>query len=188
MDPNQVIREKIKEAPEDIKKVFISNSWLSVIENIVQTNNLSPDQKTTLEDETLFILLRMELVTNFEKNIRENAGVSEQVAKNISNEIYEKIFKDVEEFLPKEMEAEDTEQEETNALEITPEILPEIPPEDLPTIIPEEKVHEVVVNQRPATNNQPPQNIPVAEEKKPEMVQKITSYPTGLDPYREPIQ
>jgi len=181
MEADKIIQEQIKNAPQEIKKILTDKSWLLVVNQISQTNNFSEEQRVALENEILFVLLGMELMSDFKRNIEENLSLQEQASQNISDEIYEKIFKDVEEFLPTEIEGEKSRTQEDIASQIPTETLPEIPPEDLPVVAPGETAHDV--ERKPTTDDQRP-----AVKSEPLKSQTLTYYPSGQDPYREPLE
>jgi len=170
MDTNQIIKEQVELAPEEIKQILKSGSWSQTVNQISLTNNLSLEQKTALENEVLFVLLGMSLSTKLTENIQNSLSVNEMLAEKISSEIKTKIISSVNSLLPTEEESD--------------EKLPEIPPEDLPAIIP---------GNLPTDNNVPRfeknyesgiTNKESAEHDKP----KPQGYPQGQDPYREPIE
>ena len=172
MEADKIIQEQIKNASQEIKKILTDKSWLLVVNQTSQTNNFSEEQRVALENEILFVLFGMELVSDFKRNIQENLSLQEQASQNISDEIYEKIFKGVEEFLPTEIEGE----------EKTPGILPEIPPANLPMVEKDKTVHDVTPM---ASVESSKQEVVRKETPKP---QAPTYYPSGQDPYREPIK
>ncbi|MEK7186750.1 MAG: hypothetical protein AAB690_02700 [Patescibacteria group bacterium] len=188
---NDTLQEKIKNTPEEIKAVLSGSFWSLVIDQISRNNNFSEEQRVLLENEALFVLLGMELAKDLKQNIRQNLGLDELVSQNIANEIYEKIFKNVEDFLPTETEQEEAVQDELAPLS-TSETLPEIPPEDLPSIIPGMGA-EI---RKPPTANPEGKQIsygvgnqqPTANQESVKPTQGVTAYPSGQDPYREPIE
>jgi len=186
---NEIIQKQISNLPNEIKKIIANKLWFPLIEQVSATNNFSIEQKTALENEVLFVLLGMELLSDFEKNLQENMGISEHISKNISDEIYENVFKRIEEFLPKEVESEDTEEEKGGSPAIPENKLPEIPLEDLPAVIPNEEVHEVKplvqVERSLLADRQGEQYLERGKEESGS--QPPSSYPAGQDPYREPL-
>src|SRR3989344_2724516 len=102
----EILQEQINEASQEIKTLLVNRTWSGIVDEISQKNNFSPEQKTSLENEVLFVFLRMELLSNFSQNLQANLNIPELLAKEIFQEIYEKLFKQVESLLPTEIEPE----------------------------------------------------------------------------------
>ena len=203
MDITQVLQEQIRTAPDEIKQILKSGSWSQKIEEVVQINNFSLEQKTALENEVLFVLLGMSSYLDFTGNIIEALQIEKERASVVSKEVFENIFKPVVELLPTEEEGVGTDLE--------------IPPEDLPAVVPGQMVRDVapatseagsmeyevgkklstnIPANLPTDNNVPPFEKerpksffkPEINEKKVEQRPNVPGYKPGEDPYREPIE
>lgn len=184
MDTVSIIKDQIVDASEGMKDFMEEDSWPGIIEQLSDRTNLSDEQKTTLENEVLFVLLGMSLLKNLQSNIQRELSVDTITANNLYVELNDRIFKVVEKWLPTQEEPA----EQTITIENAQEIHP--------TTVPGETVHEVphtepttnpstllgASNLKPTTNNEQPTTIP--EPQKPAGPQ----YKGSLDPYREPLQ
>jgi len=190
-----VLNEQVKNAPMEIKELLTKKDWSIIVNQIAQKNNLIADQKVSFENEVLFVLLGMELITNFQKNVTENVGVDESTSINMSEEVYNKIFKKVELFLPEREEI----LTETNLPEIAPEIHPMVeegevvhdaPPLNLKTEAPITKPVSTNIEDTLQKTSGEAMSTRV-DNQRPEMpspAPKINHYAGGKDPYREPIE
>lgn len=104
---NNLIAKQLASAPREIKDALSKGMWSLVVSEIARRNNFSSDHATSLENEALFVLLGLEFLGDFQKNIKEGVGLSDALSQSIAQEIYEKIFKLVEEFLPTEVEEDE---------------------------------------------------------------------------------
>jgi hypothetical protein len=201
MDQNEIIKEQVVNAPEEIKNILRTRSWIVVTDGIAAKNNFSPEQRASFENEVLFILLGMELVKDLSFNIKTNVGLTEDHAKQLSTELYEKIYKNVEKLLPTETESEsitkpESKEEAMRRLSdrmrgvMNGEAPKGVVHENLPMVEPGEVVHDVPhVETAPEPKPEAPPKIEVAE-KAPTAPDKPStpSYSPGKDPYREPIE
>ncbi len=97
---DQILKQQVANAPKQIRSYLREDLWTKVVSEIGLKNNLTPEQKTNLENEVLFVLISLEFKGDFQKNIQENVKIPELLARDIAKEVYEKIFKQVESFLP----------------------------------------------------------------------------------------
>lgn len=123
MDTNKIIREQLNLATSPIKEIVKNRPWYSTLQEIKVMNNLTEDQITNVENEIIFVLLSMELLSNFSQNIQSQADLSKSQADEISNSLYENLFKNLEQYLPSEIETKPQPQERGSSqpIIITPE-------------------------------------------------------------------
>ncbi len=207
MEDLKVLEQQINNAPEQIKKFLTEEKWVSVVGDIVKKDSLSAEQKTSLENEVLFVLIGLDLFSNLEKNIAESLSLEPILAKAIVVELEERIFKDIKSFLPTEAETST----QTEKVIKTPDLgsLPpvkstvlEIPPQL--SIVPEGKVMDhlppisptqpkMQVDSRQETVDSQKIEIPkpiapiIQPSKPPVFVPPPVGY-SGKDPYREPLE
>lgn len=173
MEIDKIIKEQVETAPPEIKKILVEGHWAAVVKEIAQKNNLSNEQIGFLENETLFILLGMELPSSFSENLKTNIGLEQTKAFEINKEVSEKIFKEIEHLLPTEVEV----------------ATPELKPENLPMVEKGETAHTVeplTHNQQPTTDSRP-QITTNTQIPKEEKIPSQNAYVGGQDPYREPL-
>jgi hypothetical protein len=99
-----IIKEQIQSAPEEIKKLVAGNIWNNGISIVSKKNNLSQEQIASLEKEVLFVILGMELYSDFAKNIQRELAISEILANDINIELFDSVFRQIINLLPKEKE------------------------------------------------------------------------------------
>ncbi len=206
MEDSKILEQQITSAPEEIRKFIAEEKWVSVVEDIAKKDGLSLDQKTSLENEVLFALIGLDLLSNLEKNLSTSLGIDPVLAKAVTMELNERIFKEMMAFLPTEIDVSSVEQEKIQPVIEKPDLesLPptkttelEVPPANLPMIEASETVHDTKpfvppIQQKPTQT--PPVQAPIqtpAQKQQPEPYTPPTpqaGYPGGKDPYREPLE
>ena len=208
METDQILQEQIKSAPVEIREILKQKSWLTVTEEVSRKNGFLDNQKDSLENEVLFVLLGMELIEKLPENLRINVGLAENKADEIYKEIYEKILKNIEVLLPTDVEVEQESKEEAKQrlsermgtaepkIEAAPapmaEVIPKVP-EIVPSNLPVVELGEVAHDVAPATSEvgsreKEVRENPTAQPAEPlKQASSIPHYPSGRDPYREPL-
>jgi len=133
MESEKILQEQIAKAPKEIRDILTSGVWSQTINQIAQTSNFSDEQKTALENEVLFVLLGMELLSDLQNNIQSSLAITPEITQSTVQKIKAEILNDVEEFLPEELEKGEESTTDTDK----PTLALEIPPEDLPAIVPQ---------------------------------------------------
>jgi len=193
MDETFSLENQIKTAPQEIRKLLAEGRWTSVVQEIAKKNNFSADQTTSFENETLFVLIALELKRDFKENIKKELSIPDILARDIADEIGEKVFKEVNDFLPTEVEGE-TPTPTTNTVPQNPIQKPPpvqnttilntspIVPNNLPGVRPSLDILQRQSDLPTTTLEQTlSQKVSVGEN---QVVEK-KFYP-GQDPYREP--
>ena len=103
-DIEKILKERIENSPEAIRKLIASSELSAGIRQIAITNKLTAEQMRSLENEVLFVLVGIELYKDFKENIDKELGLSGDVSQNISDTIEREIFDKVIDYLPKEKE------------------------------------------------------------------------------------
>lgn len=211
MDEIKILQEQITSAPREIRTFLAQGEWANVTQKISERNKFSPDQKTALDNEVIFILVGMDSRENFKENIRTTTGVQEFLAREIEYEIDENIFKKVKSFLPTETEAQPareisqnkpvipeipTQQKvfepkiETPSIQKTTTV--EIPPANLPMVEPGEVSHDTtpkvpearIMNQESGERDT---EVRIKNQEASKAKTNTKSAYEGIDPYREPL-
>jgi hypothetical protein len=178
MEANQkekIIEEALNNLPQEAKDFVLRFQWQSTVTIIAQENNLNEGQRVSLENEILYIMLKIEPASNFPGNIKNTVGVSDEVVSKIVSEVENKIFKDLRSVFNRnlhqtsapvetdeyhnsldrneilnQIEDKEPETEESPVLEkITPQIpiiTPEIPVIPTPTPVVEQRPEDVPIN------------------------------------------
>lgn len=164
METEQLIKDQLEKIPEAKRKAVLESSWAVDLKKIAVENGLSPEMTGPLETETLLVLLEVENKENFTENLVRELTISREVAGSINKSVSEKVFAPI-------LESKITNEPVTPAskneklLEEPKEITPSTPQSFYNTHTEKQEKAEVIAP-TPA---------------------KITSYPGGIDPYREPI-
>lgn len=106
MEEDNLLKKRIEGAPEQIRDYLKGNHWTNVVKEVCQKNNFSQDQLSSLENETLFILIGFDVQKNFAKNVEENLNVPSVLANDIYKEFQSRIFSQFKDILPAEIEGE----------------------------------------------------------------------------------
>lgn len=205
MNDDQIIKTQLENSAPEIQQLLSIGAWKRSVTNIAKANSLSEEQATELENEVLFVLLGMDLIANFAKNIQQSCNLPSTVAGGIAIEITQKVFEPLRQFLPTTMEDDTTQPvapiEVSKPKTLSEEILAATEPVvTTPAPKPNLQTPELVTPKSEIAKPQPlPENFPkntALEEKIAENVQSedpttprvmVAQY-KGNDPYREPIQ
>ena len=186
-DENSMVEEQLKKLPPALQKAFSAVPWKSVVNQIAGLHNLKLEQAEIVERETMFILYGFESPDDYVANMAREAEIDENFAFNIATEANEKIFKVISQKV-EELEKNTSVQAPTATTPTTlPVLEPDFAKETLATK-PGEGVHEaasVELNKVNKLNKEEEKSqtaqVPVNEPLK-------STYPSGVDPYREPLQ
>jgi hypothetical protein len=184
MDPEiqKLIGERVQALPPQVKEALRRVDIAAQLVDIVRTHTLRIDQAGTLETETIMAILGIESLRDFTNNIARELHIPEERARSISADINERIFKAVR----LEMASPQTSNRTVSTHTLLPWDVPKTlgaehvgakldgsvhtPPE---TVV----VHETApIEQRIETLQKPPLSQALGK----------ATYPTGVDPYREP--
>lgn len=190
-----LIKERYQLLPEEVKRAFKALPIEATMQEIAQKNGLHVDQVGDLYTETALVMLGVEKVGDFKKNIQSNLHVSSALAENILNDVNQKIFLSIRQFLQaieevhKNTGIEDNSEEMVSRENILSEI--ENPP---PT------VHPISIADQTVAGAAKPREIVTETKVKPadavakEFIEgKLTetvSLPSkkyNVDPYRESV-
>jgi hypothetical protein len=94
MDDNQqkIIQAQFDQLPKRARDAIQSFNIRSVTEVIAQKHRLNRDQLLLMENETMLVLLDLEVMQDLAKNIEESLGVSTESAAEITDEIEMQII------------------------------------------------------------------------------------------------
>ncbi len=187
----KIIDEQIKKIPKELKDFLLKNQWITTTKEIAKKNNFSIQQSVSLENETLFVLIGLELKKDFKENIKRELTIPDILARDMADEIEERVFKEVNDFLPTEVEGEQvttnpipqkpaantapTQNTPINTGGVIPNNLPGAKPAldilQKQSALPTTPLEKTLSQKTTSTEN------PVVEKK----------YYPGQDPYREPV-
>lgn len=219
MNPNtkKIIDDQIALLPEKVREVVKATNIAKEIEHLREKYSLMLDQISSLELETMLVMIGLEPTEDFVENIQKNVGIKDvekatDIAEDINTLIFDKIRQVMmeeneetpekkEEVLSKDSilaEIEDptpTFQPKTSSTPVNVEKIPENFPaikvsQALENYIPPSLPVKSIVEQKLSEPTRiPPQQIEVSLKKLPEINSQTISSPQKYtsDPYKEPI-
>src|SRR3989344_5530084 len=95
-DLKKLIKDTYASLPEDLQEAVMNQSLKNRLEDIGRKNNLNEAQVQALKNETYFVLLSIETISDFKDNIQKQIGISEEIADRIALSVYDGVFKPVE--------------------------------------------------------------------------------------------
>ena len=175
MDDLKILKEHVQQAPVEIKE-FLSSEFSTILDFIVSNQHLITEQAASLENEIVFVLVGLDLKSNFQKNIESELSISPVVAEIISADVFGKIFSPFQSFFPN--------QEASKLVETPLKETHEIPPINLSSQLEIEPPKPELLISVPSYTQT---TTPTHEENLPAIIEpKKFGYGGGVDPYREP--
>ena len=109
----EILENQFEKLPKSLQTFIISNNFRDGIKDIVYKLNLDDKKQTFLENETLMIILGLEPLNDFGKNLKERGEFAQEQIHNVIKNVLEKIINPIEgdlhTFLEKELQEEETE-------------------------------------------------------------------------------
>jgi len=161
---NKMFENGLSGLPTDISEVIKKTPWKETLKNISGAHLLTEDEANLLLAETAIIILGYESPEKFNENLINNVGLDFAKSEIVSKDIYEKILVPIDQKINPEAKKEATVgviSIPENSI-VTPEVKTSI---NLDQKEPEEST-------KPAFTSTP----------------NYSSYDSGKDPYREPIE
>jgi len=114
-ETQDIIAEQIKKLPQDVKDAVFSVDYSATLDQITKKNRLLIDQEGKLETETTLVMVGLEPLVDYKKNLLKNTGIDEKTIDVIIIDVDELIFKKIRASLKKmndEMENENSYEEQ----------------------------------------------------------------------------
>ncbi len=89
------IKDQIASLPERVRAIIASTDITGEIIKIKEKHHLMLDQISTLEIETMMVMIGLEPAEDFVDNLQENLKIDEKKAIDIANDVNESIFKEI---------------------------------------------------------------------------------------------
>jgi len=89
------IDKKLESLPEDIREAISSTDVPRKIQSIMQKYSIHLDAALDIETEVSLVMLGLQNPADFIRNLRENAGLSPEDARNVATDINDTIFKPI---------------------------------------------------------------------------------------------
>lgn len=169
--------ERLKQLPPAVQRVITAADIAKNLRTLSQKHQLHLDQWELLENEVRLALYGFQPVEKLEENIKNEVGISAEVAADLVDDIATVIFEPVREAMEQELGGESSLETESNA-PIANTTLPQAPASTLPVVVPATP---------PAP---PPTSTAVRASTSPTYTPAVKSHerhsPDG-DPYREQL-
>ena len=177
----KLIEEQFQKLPPALQEAIKAVPWKSIVNEITLLNGLGLDQVEIVERETMFVIYGFESPESYTGNIVREATLEEGVANTIAETVSDRVLGAIS---SKVAELEKASQPPAPAIPATTEAR-------LPVIEPGEVAHEVPHQETPAAPSPvetPKPTVEIKIEKpKPTVAVPDYRYPSGTDPYREPV-
>jgi|SRR3989344_1707257 len=95
-DLKKLIKDTYASLPEDLQEAVMNQSLKTRLEDIGRKNNLNESQVQALKNETYFVLLALETISDFQTNLDKQINLGEEIAGKIALSVYDGVFKPVE--------------------------------------------------------------------------------------------
>ena len=144
-----ILKERFDELPHAVQNAITSADITKGLRELAKTNKLHLDQWETLENEVMMTLFGVFPLDELEENIKKHVGVSEDMAKLLTENISKIVFQPIREQLERELEHPDAKAagvsdvdaartqilagEDKPAAPAAPAVLPATPPSEPPT-------------------------------------------------------
>jgi len=195
-DTNKKLEEQFKLLPAELKKFIVSEELTTDLKNISSRHQLTDEQGSVLETQTLIILLGLDYTNKYRDNLTAKLGAPADIINSIVNEIKERVFRKVAPQLAEiqigieRVDKETAEKENAGGVEIeNPEERLEAPNKE-----------ELLEDGRELDRDKILTDIETPTEPQGTIIdQKLggiarlteipkKNYPSGRDPYREPMK
>lgn len=95
-DLKKLIKDTYQNLPEDLQQAVMNPSLKERLEDIGRKNNLNEAQVQALKNETYFVLLALETISDFQTNLDKQINLGEEKSGKIALSVYDGVFKPVE--------------------------------------------------------------------------------------------
>ncbi len=101
MDPllDENFKKQYLALPKELQKKIVSDDFSNAVAKISKDNNLSEEQSSSFEMETLLVLMSIESPSDYTTNLVKNVGLDISKATIVAHDADELIFKDVKNIL-----------------------------------------------------------------------------------------
>jgi hypothetical protein len=172
------MKARFKELPKVVQDAITSADVQKRMRALADTNKLHLDQWESLENEVMLALLGFQPIEDLQKNIKSEVGVTDEVARALTEEVSKIVFEPIREEMERQLEHPDAKAESLTGVEqarkealgaetvaATPAVVPATPP----TVANQEKTPRAPISESYKSGQ------PSAERKQ-----------VHDDPYREP--
>ena len=145
----KALKDRLQKLPKVVRDAITSADVEKRMRELADTHKLHIDQWQSLENEVMLTLLGAQQLEDLEKNIKNEVGVSDDVAKSLAADISKIVFEPIREQLERELSHPDAKaagvsnveaartqilgSEDKPAAPAAPAVLPATPPAEPPT-------------------------------------------------------
>jgi hypothetical protein len=109
MDPeqtqlNQQIKERFGQLPKVVQSAITSADVQKHLRDLATTSKLHLDQWETLENQVMMTLLGFQPIEDLQKNIKDEVGISDELAKSLTEDVSKFVFEPIRAELEKQLE------------------------------------------------------------------------------------
>lgn len=147
----ELFQKRLRELPQVVQNAIRSADVQKRLRNLADTNKLHLDQWQILENEVMLTVLGFQQIESLEKNIKDQVGVSDEIAHALTESANQLIFEPIRAELERELEHPEAHVEEVSGVEaaqqqilaeaketqtsvVTPEVAPATPPTPAPEV------------------------------------------------------
>lgn len=182
MNDNNIIQERFNELPREAQRVIEGFPWKEIVEDIGKIHELNSEQTESLVTEAMLVIYGLSDASEFQVNIERNVGLDASTSDNLALAIAEEVFDPMELDLQEELKHPQAEKVDIVSAQ------PSNPPRNSSEVMetPSDIHPAIVTGEGPHEN---PQSRVLPNEESPESPQSEKNrYPSGQDPYREPLE
>lgn len=178
------LSERFTQLPKAVQDAITSADVEKRMRDLADTQKLHLDQWETLENEVMLALLGFQPIEDLEKNIKSEVGVSDEIAKSLTENISKIVFEPIRQELERQLEHPEAKEAQLSGVD---EARKEALASEATSTTPAAPVAPAV---QPATPPPPPneqkvERAPVSETYKPGQA-STDRKEVHEDPYREP--
>ncbi|NQV87931.1 MAG: hypothetical protein HQ402_00040 [Parcubacteria group bacterium] len=198
-DTNKKLEEQFKLLPAELREFIVSEELTTDLKNISNRYQLTDEQGSILETQTLIILLGLDYTNKYRDNLTEKLKAPVNIINSIVNEVKEKVFRNVASQLAEvqigieKVDKETAEKENTGGIEIeNPEKMLEATNGEALLEDGKELDRDKILTDIETPPTKPQPQGTAVDQKLGGIARSIEipkkNYPSGRDPYREPIE
>lgn len=181
-DLKKIIIERYNQLPKKIQDAIVDSNWEQKIRSMASKYNIVIGDAGTLETETFLVMLGLEEVSNYRKNITNNTDMPEETIDKVINDVNTEIFKEIKQYLIDLNEQEaliDASEEKNDQTKDTQSTIP-TPDVTNANAVPTSPIQESVAKIET-------HEISDLEKSEEPSSSKSDNSPSEFDPYREPV-
>lgn len=113
----QELAERFRQLPQIVQDAIISADVEKNLRTLADTQKLHLDQWQILENEVMLTLLGIQQIENLQKNIKDQVGVSDEIAHDLAENVNKIVFEPIRQELERQLEHPDAQAKEVSDVE-----------------------------------------------------------------------